>query len=73
MRAQRAGQREIYETVAYYVQHLVASQPASQEGGLVGPVQARLGHSQFILISLACPKGSTRERAAQIALAVLGP
>lgn len=72
MRAQRAGQREIYETVAYYVQHLVASQPASQEGGL-GPVQARLGRSQFILISLACPKGSTRERAAQIALAVLGP
>lgn len=32
MRAQRAGQREIYETVAYYVQHLVASQPVSHPG-----------------------------------------
>lgn len=56
MRAQRAGQREIYETVAYYVQHLVAS----QEGGL-GPGEAWSGSVQFILISLACPKGSTRE------------
>lgn len=65
MRAQRAGQLEIYETVAYYVQHLVAS----QEGGL-GPGEAWSGSVHF---DFTCLPQRLNERAAQIALAVLGP